>query len=512
MTALVPVPQADARRNALTSIKTFNNLLKRKIGVTIETELPDWENQFQFYGNNKAFIDCYYDEPKQHTILLAGPAETGKTITCLSILHQTCLDNPGVECVVVRKVRKHIHNTVARSYLNKILPRDRNNVRIYGGENEPEAILYNNGSRVYFEGMDSVTQAENSNSTNKLLSGEFDLIYFNQAEEASRSDLDKLRGRCTGRAGNLKGKRKGGMLLDCNPAGEDHPLLEMEREGVIKMFKSSHRDNPELFDQETGEMTDQGEMSLGILSSYKGILRDRLFRGLWVGASGTYFKSFSPQTHGIRLADFELNKDWEIWGSMDYGYGHPNVTQFHCKRPGGEVVTFQEIVSLRQRPKHIAPVIHATLEKWGLTIDDLDSFHVGTDAFSRSGRSDKTVAQQYRDFDIILSQADMGPGSRVRRAHTFLDLLGDMNQDEEPVWYYVRETCALLEITIPSLLPDPRNSEAVKKVDANEEGKGGDDAWDCLSYGFKDLTTVSTMYSVADKLKKLKAAQTARNN
>ena len=47
---------------------------------------------------------------------------------------------------------------------------------------------------------------------------------------------------------------------------------------------------------------------------------------------------------------------------------------------------------------------------------------------------------------------------------------------------FIHERCARLVECLPSLQHDPNRPEDVLKVDADEDGVGGDDAADCLRY------------------------------
>jgi hypothetical protein len=47
---------------------------------------------------------------------------------------------------------------------------------------------------------------------------------------------------------------------------------------------------------------------------------------------------------------------------------------------------------------------------------------------------------------------------------------------------FIHQRCGRLIETLPMLQHDPNRPEDVLKVDADEEGAGGDDAADCLRY------------------------------
>jgi phage terminase large subunit len=62
---------------------------------------------------------------------------------------------------------------------------------------------------------------------------------------------------------------------------------------------------------------------------------------------------------------------------------------------------------------------------------------------------------------------------------------------------FIHQRCGRLIETLPSLLHDPNRPEDVLKVDAEEDGVGGNDAADCLRY----LVATKTRTVVQRKLR-----------
>jgi hypothetical protein len=60
-------------------------------------------------------------------------------------------------------------------------------------------------------------------------------------------------------------------------------------------------------------------------------------------------------------------------------------------------------------------------------------------------------------------------------------MLGDPSNGVAPR-LFIHERCARLVECLPSLQHDPNRPEDVLKVDADEDGVGGDDTADCLRY------------------------------
>lgn len=441
-----------------------------------------WRLPYQFYGNNRKFWDCL-----DSTVVLAGPSECGKSLSSLALLHWIALTNPGLRAVIVRRVRESMYSTILQSYQDKILPEgwtsilngEEIKVTPYGGS-RPSWYDYSNGSRIYVAGMDDAGDSSTGTSSNKILGAELDVIYVNQAEELELNHIEKLETRVTGRAGNIK-NRPPQLLMDANPGGANHPIKIKQALGHLTMIDARHQDNPLLYDQATGEITEQGKRTMERLNRLTGVRKQRLLYGLWVGADGMYFEHFDPDVHGID--QFTLNDDMEVWASMDYGFNHWNVIYFHAKNGDGIITTFHELAHRKMYPHQIAPIVHDVLAEYGKTVADLSCFLAGADAFAVTGHSEETIAQKYFNHDISLAPAASGPQTRMHKAHLFQRLLGNPEvEDAPPQWFYVKDKCPKLAACIPLLVPDPHNAEVFKKVDSDQSGSGGDDPIDaCLA-------------------------------
>ena len=112
-----------------------------------------------------------------------------------------------------------------------------------------------------------------------------------------------------------------------------------------------------------------------------------------------------------------------------------------------------------------------------LEISDLKRFVAGADVFSRQGDG-STVAQQYSRHGIDLRLANM---DRVNGWAELMQGFGDVENGVRPT-LFIHSRCKRLIETLPALQHDPNRPEDVLKVDAVEDGVGGDDAADCLRY------------------------------
>ena len=222
---------------------------------------------YNFIGNNKAFIETAL----AHERILAGPAETGKTIACLWHLHNLARIWPGLQGAIVRKTYASMPGTVLETFEKKILPVPPDNpesqIVAFGGK-RPDRYLYPNGSVIWVGGMDN---------PDRVLSSERDVIYVNQAEELSLEEWETLATRTTGRAGNMPNAF---LMGDCNPAYSTHWIMRRAAAGTLQKIDSRHVDNPTLYDG--ADWTEQGKRTLSVLDGLTGARKQRLRFGLWI--------------------------------------------------------------------------------------------------------------------------------------------------------------------------------------------------------------------------------------
>jgi len=172
----------------------------------------------------------------------------------------------------------------------------------------------------------------------KSLSSERDFAYVNQAEQVTRDDWETIGTRTTGRAGVIV---PGLLFGDCNPAGQRHWILEMAREGALKLYRSTHRDNPALYD-EAGNLTEQGRRTLEALGKLTGHRRSRLFVGDWVTPEGIVYSDFSEEN--ITAAEPDLALPFEL--AADDGFVDPRVILFIQRTPT-RILVFDEMYHTR---------------------------------------------------------------------------------------------------------------------------------------------------------------------
>jgi len=265
------------------------------------SKLLKYDPPYEWRGGNLALINS-----RDAEVIAEGGAETGKTFAACFKSHMACREYPKAQGALIRKVAASIPGTVLAT-MKRIIGEFP--VNYFGGENNPERIIYPNGSQIWIGGMDNPT---------KVLSGERDFIQLCQAEEFTLNDIETLTTRVTGRGAVMPYTQ---IFGDCNPGGSKHPLQERSKAGHLRLIRTYHKDNPSLYTAD-GKLTEQGKRTMARLDSLSGIRRKRLLEGIWATAEGVIFDMFEHSVH-IKKQDRGNYKNFRL--TFDEGYTNPAV-------------------------------------------------------------------------------------------------------------------------------------------------------------------------------------------
>jgi len=270
-------------------------------------------------------------------ILYEGPVGTGKSYGLVWKAHLAALKYPGAKILFVRKTLVSLTNSIVATYRDKILPLHPSNfgVTFFGGsQSEPPAFRYPNGSRIMLGGMDRPS---------KVMSTEYDMICGFEWTEATLNDHESLVTRL--RNGVMPYQQ---MLMDCNPAHPTHWLNKRCEEGRTVRLRSTHKDNPRLWDEAAQGWTEYGRSYvIDKLGKLTGVRRKRLVEGIWAAAEGQVYENWNPAVH-IASARYEIPYDWPRYWVVDFGFVNPFVWQAWAVKPDGELVMYREIYMTRR--------------------------------------------------------------------------------------------------------------------------------------------------------------------
>jgi phage terminase large subunit len=202
--------------------------------------------------------------------------------------------------------------------------------------------------------------------------------------------------------------------------------------------------------------------------------------GDWDIAAGQFFTTLRREVHVVSSFDDTRAVEW--FAAMDYGWTHYTVVLLGCLDGDGNMFIVDEHAERLWLPQRHGPAIKAMIARHQignrrLEISDLKRFVAGADVFSKQSDG-STVASQYGKLGVSLRCANT---DRINGWAEILHRLGDPANGVEPR-LFIHERCARLVEGLPSLQHDPNRPEDVLKVDADEDGVGGDDAADCFRY------------------------------
>ncbi len=221
----------------------------------------------------------------------------------------------------------------------------------------------------------------------------------------------------------------------------------------------------------------------------------RFVEGDWSFISGAFFSELAWATHKAdRLDDptpgltshqrwAALPDWWRYWCSYDWGYRHPGVFQAFGMNGGGQVYLLDTVRMHRLDDEEQARKVVETMPPIALK----QGAFAGHDVFAKIQAHQpghETVADVFWKQKIRLSKANIAriPGATVMRR-----MLTRKQSDGS------YGTPRLLVCDTPGnrwafeqwmeMQPDPTSPDDVLKVDANEDGEGGDDAYDTARHG-----------------------------
>lgn len=249
-------------------------------------------------------------------IVLTGPGGTGKSVAILTRLHRNAEQYPGCRQLVVRKTRASLTESALATFEEKgVIPKDHPILFNRGGQRilrrNRTSYDYPNGSTIVTGGMDEAT---------RLFSTDYDAVYWQEVQEGQQEEWESL----------LRALRNPvlpvrQLLGDCNPSAPTHWLKIRAKTGRLQLWETYHKDNPFLWDEAHGDWTPIGREYVDGLAAMTGVLRDRLFLGLWVAVQGAIYAPYFRRSGSAPniVSRFEAPPDWQVVLSIDFGFSHP---------------------------------------------------------------------------------------------------------------------------------------------------------------------------------------------
>ena len=367
-----------------------------------------------------------------------------------------CQRVPGLKCLLLRKVGKanmeHFEDLRRRLFKGLV-----HEFSAYRG-----VLTFGNGSRI----IAGHFQAEKD--IDAYLGLEYDVIGIEEATTLSSRKHQDITTCCRTSKPNWRPR----IYSTTNPGGIGHawyrtrfvlPFLE-KRECETRFVPARVSDN--AFNNPEYQR---------VLEGLSGWQRRAWLDGDWDLAAGQFFTTFRRDVHVV--ADFDETRAREWFAALDYGFAHYTVVLLGCTDGDGNVFVVDEHAERMWLPQRHAAAVKSMLKRHWLEVSQLRRIVAGADVFSRQSDG-TTIAQQYAREGIKLRTANT---DRVNGWAEVLQLFGEPQAEIMPR-LFIHQRCGRLLETLPGLQHDPNRPEDVLKVDADEDGVGGDDAADALRY------------------------------
>jgi hypothetical protein len=367
-----------------------------------------------------------------------------------------CQRVPGLKCLLLRKVGKanleNFEDLRRRLFLGL-----KHDFSAYRG-----VLSFSNGSRI----IAGHFQAEKD--IDAYLGLEYDVVGIEEATTLSARKHQDITTCCR----TSKAEWRPRIYSTSNPGGIGHAWY---RAKFITPFERGEETGTRFIPARVDDNRFCNSEYAKVLANLSGWQKRAWYDGDWDIAAGQFFTTFRRDVHVVE--DFDDRRAVEWFDALDYGFTHYTVCLLGCRDADGNVFIVDEHAERLWLPQRHAAAIKAMLARHGVAVDRLKRFVAGADVFSKQSDG-STVAAQYARQGITLRVANT---DRVNGWAELLHRLGDIEAGIAPT-LFIHRRCGRLVETMPALQHDPNRPEDVLKVDADEDGNGGDDCADALRY------------------------------
>lgn len=403
-----------------------------------------------------------------------------------------CQRVPGLKCLLLRKVGKANleHFEDLRRRLFNRLPHEFSAFR--------GILAFANGSRII------AGHFQNEKDIDAYLGLEYDVIGIEEATTLTARKYQDITTCCRTSKSNWRPR----IYSTTNPGGVGHGWY---RTKFIVPFQNKRQTDTVFVPARVGDNAFNNPEYRKVLENLSGWQKRAWLDGSWDIAAGQYFTTLRREVHVVDSVPegpmFDETRAVEWFAALDYGFAHYTVCLLGCRDGDGNTFIVDEHAERLWLPQRHAAAIKAMVERHKmngvvamrgiprlsmrsqdevqnrpLALSDLKRFVAGADVFSRQSDG-TTIAQQYAKHGITLRCANT---DRVNGWAEVLQGFGEPNvglaEGGVRPTLFIHARCRRLIETLPALQHDPNRPEDVLKVDADEDGNGGDDAADALRY------------------------------
>jgi phage terminase large subunit len=378
-----------------------------------------------------------------------------------------CQRVAGLKCLLLRKVGK-ANLEHFEDLRRKLFTKLSHEFAAFRG-----ILTFKNGSRII------AGHFQNEKDIDAYLGLEYDVIGIEEATTLTARKYQDITTCCRTSKPNWRPR----IYSTTNPGGVGHGWY---RKRFIEPWQRRAESETRFIAARVTDNRWNNPEYLRVLQGLSGWQRRAWLDGDWDIAAGQFFTTLRREVHVVDSEpegrSFDETRAVEWFAAMDYGFAHYTVVLLGCRDGDGNTFIVDEHAERLWLPQRHAPAIKAMLARHkidgrALTLADLKRFVAGADVFSRQSDG-TTVAAQYGRLGINLRPANT---DRVNGWAEVMTGFGDVEAGIRPT-LFIHERCGRLIETLPALQHDPNRPEDVLKVDADEEGNGGDDAADALRY------------------------------
>lgn len=439
-------------------------------------------------GLSQPFDNSPLTKAAADVIGYGGAAGGGKTDTLLAIALVASLAFPGLNIGYFRREFPQLEGLGGAIERSKDLF-----YQVAKYNQQKHRWKFFTGSQVQF------CHCKNPNDVRSYQSQQFDILLVDETTQFTEEMLDFLitRNRKTVEYENFQPF----TAFATNPGGMGHGMfLKRFVKAKIKDEKGRERPiEPETvfyFEYATGVKRQHMFIPSRLDDNQKLVSRDpnyatrlstneanrrMLLEGDWDVFQGQAFSECRTEKHLVE--PYELTPDLRLFGAYDHGFNHPYSFGVFAVDGDGNVDLVRYVSDRLKRPNQIAKAIKDCID-----VDKLDYIVAGHDCWSRQRDGSPKIAEQFRKQGITLIKAKI---DRVQGAAQVRDFLAwkQTTEDEdgelidgEPR-FRIFKNCVAVYDCIARMIFDEKKPEDVLKVDADENGNGGDDDYDMVRYG-----------------------------
>ena len=370
-----------------------------------------------------------------------------------------CQRIPGLKCLLLRKVGKaniEQFEDLRRRLFGKL----KHDFSAYRG-----VLAFANGSRII------AGHFQSEKDIDAYLGLEYDVIGVEEATTLTSRKYQDISTCCRTSKPNWRPR----IYSTTNPGGVGHAWYRTKFVVAAPPASGAKPRDTIFVPARVGDNAFNNPEYRRILEGLTGWQKRAWLDGDWDIAAGQFFTTFRRDVHVV--ADFDDSRAREWFCALDYGFAHYTVVLLGCTDGDGNIFIVDEHAERLWLPQRHAAAIKAMLGRHKLAVGDLKRFVAGADVFSRQSDG-TTIAAQYARLGITLRVANT---DRVNGWAEILQRFGDVEAGIRPT-LFIHQRCKRLIETLPMLQHDPSRPDGVLKVDADEDGVGGDDAADALRY------------------------------